>query len=350
MTGAGVAEGERTGAGGRHAVIPRTVIIVGLVSAAALTVLASLAVGTREIPLDSVIRVLLGGASATNDARIITELRVPRTVLGLVAGAALAAAGVLMQGVTRNPLADPGLLGVNAGASLGVVVGLSVFGASRATGLVLFAIVGAAIATAVVYLVAGGRGFRPGPVTLTLAGAAFAAVATSLVAVVLLSSEATFNQYRFWSVGSLSGRSLDDLAGIAPLLVIGLVGAAVLAPALNTLALGDDLARGLGQKVGVVRLLAATTIVFLCGAATSLVGPIVFLGLVVPHVSRAIAGADYRWITAYSLLLGPIVLVLADVIGRVVSQPAELEAGIVVAFIGAPVMIAFVTRRRSVSL
>jgi len=322
-----------------------------VVSTAGLVVIIflSLVLGTREISVDTVVRALFVPSDTSTDLTVVRDLRVPRTIIGLVAGAALALAGTIMQGLTRNPLADPGLLGVNSGASLFVVLGITFFGASSATGYVWFAFAGAAAATVVVYLVASGRN-GPNPVALTLAGSAVTAAITSVITLVLLTDLDTLNQYRFWAVGSLVGRDLDALAGLAPFLVIGVILALALGRTLNVLALGNDVAVGLGHSVVRSRIVAAVAIVILCGAATSLAGPIVFVGLVVPHIVRRITGPDYRWILAYSVVFGAALLVTADIIGRLIVQPAELEAGLVVAFVGAPVMIALVRRARSAAL
>lgn len=306
----------------------------------------SLAFGTRQIELSVVVDAILSPDLSNNDHAVVRDLRVPRTVIGLLAGAALAVAGGIMQGLTRNPLADPGLLGVNAGASLFVVLGITFLGITAASGYVWFAFAGAAAATVLVYAVGAGRGGSPTPVTLTLAGAAVTAVITSVITLVLLQNLDTLNQYRFWSVGSLVGRELSSVAVVVPFLVVGFVLSIVVARMLNVLALGEDVARGLGQNVMLARVLAAVAIVLLCGGATSISGPIVFVGLVVPHIVRRFTGPDYRWILAYSFLLGAILLVLADVVGRLIVQPTELEAGIVVAFLGAPVMIALVRRSK----
>lgn len=326
--------------------------IVVLVAGVACVVIAaalSLAVGARQIDVGAVLDALFVTRAGDNDAMVVRELRVPRTVLGLVAGAALGLAGALMQGLARNPLADPGLLGVNAGASLFVVLGISVFGVTTASGQVWFAFAGAAAATIVVYVVdSGARG--PSPLSLTLAGTAVSAALTSVITLVLLGDLETLNQYRFWSVGSLVGRDLSALAGVAPFLAVGMLLSVALGRSLNALALGEDVARGLGAHLGRVRVLAAVAIVLLCGGATALVGPIVFVGLVAPHLARRVVGSDYRLILLVSALVGAVLLTSADVIGRIIVPPAELEAGLVVALIGAPVMIALVRGRRAGAL
>jgi iron complex transport system permease protein len=330
----------------RHAT--KALGLAALLAVVLLSVGTSLFLGSRAIDLSSVFGAVLGQGGDAVEGMVVLDLRVPRTVLGLVAGAALGLAGTLMQGLTRNPLADPGLLGVNSGASLAVVVAISVFGVGSPSGYVWFAFGGAALAAVLVYLVASGR-TGPSPLSLTLAGAATTAVLTSLITLILLRDLDTLGQYRFWSVGSLVGRDLGTAATLSPFLIVGAVTAVLLGRSLNSLALGDDLARGLGQRVGIVRIVAGIAIILLCGSATSLAGPLVFVGLVVPHIARRLVGSDYRWILLYSIPLGAILLVLADTVGRFIAAPAELEAGIVVAVIGAPVLIALVRRDRAVT-
>lgn len=324
---------------------------LGLIALCVLVLVAvvlSLLLGSRSIDLSSVVDAVLGRGGDAVEGMVVLDLRVPRTVLGLAAGAALGLAGTLMQGLTRNPLADPGLLGVNSGASLAVVVAIAVFGVTTPSGYVWFAFVGAALAAVLVYIVASGR-TGPSPLSLTLAGAATTAVLTSLITLVLLRDLDTLSQYRFWSVGSLVGRDLGTAATLAPFLAVGAAAALLLGRSLNSLALGDDLARGLGQRVGIVRIVAGVAIILLCGSATSLAGPLVFVGLVVPHIARRFVGSDYRWILVYSIPLGAALLVLADTVGRLIAPPSELEAGIVVAILGAPVLIALVLRDRAVT-
>jgi len=325
-------------------------VLVVLVIVLGGVVLLSLAVGARGIAPGAVLDAILSPVLSNNDHMVVRDLRVPRTVIGLLAGAALGLAGAIMQGVTRNPLADPGLLGVNAGASLAVVVGISFFGATQPGGFVWFAFAGAAAATAVVYAIgSSGRGGAT-PIKLALSGAALTAALTSVITLILVTDLDTLNLYRFWAVGSLVGRDLGTAAVVLPFLLVGAVLALLSGPGLNLLALGDDLARGLGQSVLRARIASALAIVLLCGSATALAGPLVFVGLVVPHLARRFSGSDYRWILAYSLLLGPVLLIAADVLGRLIALPGEIEAGLVVAFLGAPVLIAFARRSTVTSL
>jgi len=319
----------------------RVLAVVVSVAVLALVVGASLALGVRQIDLGVVWQSLVAPVDGDADHRVVLELRVPRTVVGLLAGAALGLAGTLIQGVTRNPIADPGLLGVNSGASLAVVVAIAAFGVVDPLGYIWFAFAGAAAAATIVFAIGHGQ-----PVRLALVGAALTSLLTPLITVVLLRDADTFNQYRFWAVGSLTGRGLDTVQVLWPFLLVGGVLAVLLAHRMNLLALGDDVARGLGQRVGTTRALSGIAIVLLCGTATALVGPIALVGLVVPHAARRLVGSDYRWIIGISLVLGPALLLAADVIGRLVVSPGELEAGVVAAFIGAPVLIAVARGRR----
>lgn len=324
----------------------------GLPIAAALlllVLLASVAVGAKDVAPGDVLRALLHD-DGSEQAAIVRELRVPRTLVGLAVGISLGLAGALMQAITRNPLADPGLLGVNAGASAAIVIAIAAFGVSGTGAYVWFAFAGAAAASVVVYAL-GSRG-RGGatPVRLALAGTAVLAALTALVEGVTLMDPLAFDDFRFWSVGSLSGRGFEALGPVAPFLLAGVLLALALARPLNALALGDDAGRALGAHVGRTRALTAVAIVLLCGGATAVAGPIAFVGLTIPHVARAIAGPDLRWVLPYSLLLGAILLLSADVVGRLVVRPGELQVGIVTALLGAPVFIALVRRRRIAQL
>jgi iron complex transport system permease protein len=321
------------------------VVLLGSAIALALVVAASLALGVRTIDPGEVWQALVSPDLADPDQAVVVQLRVPRTLIGLAAGIALGLAGTLIQGVTRNPIADPGLLGVNSGASLAVVLCISLLGITSPLGFIWFAFAGAAAAALVVFAIGGAR-----PVRLALVGAALTALLTPLIALVLLRDTEAFNQYRFWAVGSLTGRDLSTVATLWPFLAVGVVLAAALAHRLNLLALGDDVAAALGQRVGVTRAVAGVALVLLSGTAVALAGPIALVGLVVPHAARRLVGSDYRWITALAVALGPIMLLSADVIGRLVVPNSELEAGVVAAFLGAPVLIAIARSRRVAGL
>jgi iron complex transport system permease protein len=328
----------------------RALGLVLAVAALAVVVMLSIAIGSKSIPLHTVFDAVTHFDRTNGDHLIVRTLRVPRTMTGLLVGVALGLAGAVMQGVARNPLADPGILGVNAGAALFVVVGIFSFGVTSLMGYVWFAFAGAAIASVVVYLLGStGRGGAT-PVKLALAGAAVTALLASITTAVLLIDVATLDQFRFWAVGSLAGRDADVVRQVAPFIVAGGVCALLSSRLLNALAMGDDVARSLGQRVGLARLFAALSIVLLCGAATAAAGPIAFVGLTVPHAARAITGPDYRWVLPYSMVLAPLLLLAADVLGRVVVRPGELQVGIVTALLGAPCFIALVRRRRLAAL
>ncbi|RFU20185.1 iron ABC transporter permease [Geodermatophilus marinus] len=323
----------------------------GLLALAVLVVAVcalSIAVGTRTIGLGTVWQSLVDPVAGSEEAVIVRELRLPRTVLGLLVGTALGAAGALTQGHTRNPLGDPGLLGVTAGASLGVVLAIWLFGIASPSGYVWFAFAGALAGTVLVFLLGSvGRG-GAGPVTLALAGAALSALLFALVRAILISDSQSLDSFRFWVVGSLAGRGADVAWQVAPFIVLGLVLALANAPALDLLGLGEDVARGLGQRVWLARTVGLVAVTLLCGAATAACGPIAFVGLVVPHVVRAFTGPSHRWLVPCSALTGAVFLLLADVLGRVVVRPGELQVGIVLALVGAPFFIALIRRRRLV--
>lgn len=338
---------------GRRALVrSRSVRALGLVAAVValgLVAITSVAVGAKAIPVGVVIDALFD-FDGSNDHLVVRELRVPRTLIGLGVGAALGLAGAVMQGVTRNPLADPGILGVNAGASFAVVLAIHVFGIATLSGYVWFAFLGAGAVSVLVYVL-GSLG-RDGatPVKLALAGAATAAMLWSLIRGVLLLDVTTLDQFRFWVVGSIAGRGKDIALQVAPFLLVGGVLAMASARSLNSMSLGDDVARSLGLRVGLARVVAALSVVLLCGAATAAAGPIGFVGLTVPHVARSICGPDHRWLLPYSAVLAPILLLGADIIGRVVVRPGELQVGIVTALVGAPFFVALVRRRKLAQL
>ncbi len=320
------------------------VLAVALLAAAML----GLMIGSRAIGPEAVLSALFdpdGGEIST----IVHGLRLPRTVLCVAVGAALGVGGALMQGHTRNPLADPGLLGVTAGASFAVVLGIFVFGVTSLSGYAWFSLAGAGLAAAAVFAI-GSAGGRPDPVSLVLAGTAVSALLLSLTQAIVLRDLDTLDDFRFWNVGSAAGRDFDVVAQVAPFIVVGLLLAAVSAPGLNLLQLGDDVATSLGMNPTRHKVLGITTVMLLTGAATAACGPIAFVGLVVPHVARFFAGVDYRWILPYAGFVGALLMILADVLGRVVVRPGELQVGIVMALVGGPVFVYLVRRTRLVSL
>ncbi|MDC7122452.1 iron ABC transporter permease [Cellulomonas fimi] len=321
------------------------VLTAGLVGALALLALAvglSLAVGAKSVPLGDVWSALLHPDDSYTSS--VVASRVDRTQLGVLVGASLAVAGVVIQGLTRNPLGDPGLLGVNAGASASVVLGILVLGPVAGQS-VWTAIPGALVAAVAVYLIGSG-GRRATPVRLVLAGAAVSAVLVALVEAVSLTQPLVFDSYRVWVVGSLAGRPPGLAGQVLPFVVVGLVLCALLARPLNALALGDESATSLGLHAGRTRLLGGAAATLLCAAAVAAVGPIAFVGLAVPHVVRSFTGSDHRWLLPYCALLGPVLLLVSDVVGRVVARPGELMVGAVTAFVGAPFLVAAVRRGR----
>ncbi|CAM3888671.1 iron ABC transporter permease [Nocardioides marinus] len=305
---------------------------------------ASVALGVRSVGLDEVVSGVLGSTDTIGEAAVAK--RVPRTVLAMLVGAALAVSGAVMQGVTRNPLADPGILGVTAGAALFVVVGIAFLGLADPTSYIWVAIAGAALAAAFVYAVGSlGRG-GPTPLKLALAGAACSAAFTSLISAILLPRLDVMDTFRFWQIGGVGGAQTEKTLQVLPFLAVGALLSLATARGLNSLALGDDLARGLGEHVGRTRLLAAVGAVTLAGAATAVAGPIGFVGLAVPHLCRLLVGVDHRWLLPFSAVLGAALLTAADVVGRLVARPAEVDVGIVTAMLGAPVFIAIVRRQK----
>ncbi|PZU40024.1 MAG: iron ABC transporter permease [Microbacterium sp.] len=305
---------------------------------------ASIAFGVRDVSIAEILAALAGDADGIGQAAV--TLRMPRTVLAMLVGAALALSGAAMQAVTRNPLADPGILGVSSGAALAVVIGIAFFGLSSPYAYIGVATLGAAGAAAFVYAVGSmGRGGAT-PLKLALAGAASSAAFTSLVSAILLPRVDILETFRFWQIGGVGGASWDRILIVAPFLALGALICVASARGMNSLALGDDMAAGLGVRVGTTRLIAAVGAVILAGAATAIAGPIGFVGLVVPHLCRMLVGSDHRWLLPFSAVTGAALLTLADIVGRIITRPEEIDVGIVTAFIGAPVFIWIVRRQR----
>ena len=317
-------------------------------AALAAAVLLSITVGAKPIPLPEVWAALTA-PDGTYDHEVIRTLRLPRTIIGVFVGAALGMAGALMQALTRNPLAEPGILGVTSGAAAAVVIAVFLFGATG-TGLVWPAFLGAAIAAVAVYAL-GSRGRSSAtPVRLALAGTALADVLQGLIYGVVVLNDFVFDRIRFWQVGSLTGRDLELFWQVAPFLVLGILLTLSLGPSLNAIALGDDLAATLGARIPLIRATTALAVILLCGAATAAAGPIWFVGLIIPHAARLITGPDQRWLLPYAAILGALLLTAADTIGRVILPGSELEVGIITAFVGAPLFIALVRSRKMAQL
>jgi iron complex transport system permease protein len=323
--------------------------VLGLLALAlAVVALLSLALGSRSIPLGTVVDVLFHD-DGSEAATIVHALRIPRTVLAISVGVALGVAGALMQGHTRNPLADPGLLGVEAGASCAVVIAIYSLGIEDLAGYAWFALAGAGVAATAVFAIGTTRR-GPDPVSLVLAGAAVSALLLAVTQAIVVRDAETLDAYRFWVVGSASGRSLDVFWQVLPFLLVGLLLAAMSTPGLNLLQLGDDVAASLGLSPWRQKALGIAAVMLLAGAATAACGPIGFVGLVVPHVARRLGGVDYRWLVPYSGLVGGLLVTGTDIIGRLVVTPAELQVGIVMALIGGPAFVFLVRRTRMVRI
>ncbi|WP_206795991.1 iron ABC transporter permease [Amycolatopsis sp. MtRt-6] len=323
--------------------VSKATVLAALVAALALVCVASVAIGAHAIPLGVVWDALTRPTGAP-DHLIVRSLRIPRTLLGVLIGLALGAAGALMQGHTRNPLADPGLLGVTQGAAFAVVFAVVVLGVHGLPAFIWFGFAGALLASVVVFLLGavGGRGATP--VTLALAGAAVSALLNGVISAIVLGDERGMETYRFWRVGSIAGRDYAVAGQITPFLVAGLLLAALNTPGLNTLSLGEDVAVTLGQNVRRTRILGIVAITVLTGSAVAACGPIAFLGLIVPHLARALSGPDYRWLVPFSALLGALLLLAADLLGRVLASDS-FEVGIMLALLGAPTFIQLVRRK-----
>jgi len=324
-------------------------VYAGSIIALSLCAFASLAWGSKNINFSQVIKSLLDSNDMSFSALVVRE-RLSRTVFSIIAGASLGVSGALMQSITRNPIADPGILGVNTGASLFVVIGIAFFGIDTANQFIWFALTGSALTAVFVYMIASAGNGGMTPIKLALSGSAASAVLTSLVSVIMLPRSNAMDAFRFWQVGSVSGATWESVLLILPFIAAGLAISMLSAPALNALALGDEAATGLGVKVGITRLACAAAGVMLTGAITAIAGPIGFIGLMVPHSIRLIIGSDYKSIIPLSALLGASLLVISDVIGRVIGSPGEIQVGIITAFLGAPILIIIARKAKVRSL
>ncbi|WP_266379713.1 iron chelate uptake ABC transporter family permease subunit [Streptomyces canus] len=327
----------------------RAIRVLGLLVSVVILVLvatASIAVGAKGLSVEQVWHGLFQDTGTYGD--VVVADRLSRTVLGLLAGAALGLSGAVLQALTRNPLADPGLLGINAGASAAVVTAITFFGVTSLSGYVWFAFLGAAAVGALVWFLGGSRGATP--VRLALAGTAISAALYGYLQAVMITDDQALNKMRFWTVGSLSSANNSTILQVLPFLAAGSLLALALARPLNAMEMGDDTAKALGANLNRTRALAMLSATVLCGAATAACGPIVFVGLMVPHIVRSFTGPDLRWILPYATILSPVLLLGSDVVGRLVARPAELQVGIVTALIGGPVFIFLVRRRRTAQL
>ncbi|MEA2178933.1 MAG: iron-siderophore transport system permease protein [Solirubrobacteraceae bacterium] len=315
-----------------------------------LAVAASLAIGSNMLPPATVVDALTGQPVSAQEHAIVMELRGPRTIIGVLAGMAFGLSGALLQGLTRNPLADPSILGISTGASFAAAVAVYAFGVTTIYASIWFAFAGAALGGGLAYAVGGVGRDGASPLKLALAGAAVTALFSSLISFILTVDLRTLDVMRFWLVGSLAGRGGGVAAQVWPFVAVGVAAALACGRLLNAMALGEDVARSQGLRLGQARAFVGVTAVLLAGAATAAAGPIVFVGLTVPHIARAIVGPDYRWILLYCLALSPTLLLAADVLGRVVGSPGEIQVGVVTAVVGAPLFVVLVRRRRLAEL
>lgn len=306
--------------------------------------LTSVFIGSRDIPFDVTIQSLVSFDQHNTQHLLVHYLRVPRTLLALVVGAALAGAGVIMQAMTRNPLADPGILGVNAGAMVMVVVGIAWLGLSDIVHYLWLGLLGAALSAAAVYLLAG-MGDKPNPVRVVLAGSAITVVLLSLTHLITINShQEVFNQFRHWAVGSLQGRGYDVLLPVSILVAIGLMAAVMLAGALDTVVLGSEMGKALGANPIWIWFAASGVVTLLAGSATAAAGPISFLGLTAPHLARFVMGAEHRRLLPFAMLLGATLMLGADIAGRIIGYPGEISVGIMIALLGGPCFVVLVRR------
>ncbi|QHB33952.1 Fe(3+)-siderophore ABC transporter permease [Yersinia canariae] len=312
-----------------------------------LVMAASLMFGAKAIPFSVVWHSLLG-EYGNADSILILESRLPRTLIGVLAGAALGLSGAVIQALTRNPLADPGILGVNAGASFAVVIGITVFGVHAIHGYMLSAFIGAMVTTLVVYWVGTLGAGRVNPLRLTLSGVAIGAVLMGISSGISLTHPQVYDSVRFWQAGSLDIRNMSVVVAVAPAILLGCVIALLLARPLNAMHMGEDLAAAIGARIAQTQFWAVVTVTLLCGAATAAVGPIAFVGLMVPHIARWIVGPNQCWILPFTMVMTPILLLVSDIVGRFLV-PGELRVSIVTAFIGAPLLIWLVRRNKRMS-
>lgn len=324
----------------------RGLIFASILAMLAVLALAALVIGTRYVPISDAIDAFLHYDPDNPDHIVIRLMRLPRLIAGVLVGAALAAGGALIQDMTRNPLADPGLLGVNAGASFGVVLAIWGLQMSDPGHFIWPALIGAGVAGFVVYSIGSAGSGSATPLRAILAGAALSALLFSLIKALLLVSRQSLDVYRFWIVGSLDGIGFDDITPLLPFFAVGFVAALAGARALDAILLGDDVARSLGVNLKLTRVWNTMTITCLCGAAVALAGPIGFVGLVVPHIARALFGVNSVGVVFFGALLGACLVLASDIVGRLVFAHDDLQVGVVIAFVGAPVLIWLIRRTR----
>ncbi len=319
-------------------------LVLGLAGIVLITIL-SLRIGSLPVSNEVAWNALFNFDPDSYEQTVVRSLRVPRTAVGLAIGASLAVAGAVMQGVTRNPLADPFILGVSSGASFAIVTAIYYFQLSLASQYVWFAFAGAMAASGLVFLIGSAGRDGPTPVKLALAGVVVSAALSAWTSALLLLDEETFDVVRFWLAGSVINRDMTTFFTMLPFLLGASIACILLGHQLNVLSLGDETAQALGMRTGRTRLICSLLVVLITGAAVSIAGPIGFVGLAIPHMVRSFVGADYRWILPASFIYGAIFLVAADIVGRVIARPSELEVGIITALVGAPFMVALARRR-----
>ena len=312
-------------------------------------IVGSLALGARTVGLSTVWDAVRGVDTESFGALVVLE-RIPRTIFSLIAGAALAVSGILMQSVTRNPIADPSILGINTGAALAVVIGVAFFHVSSYEQYIALALVGSVLTSVLVYFVSSLGPGGMSPIKLALAGVVITALLSSLVSLIMLPSTEVMREYRFWQVGSVGGAGWTQIGSMLPLIVLGFLMALAIAPSLNALALGDDVATGLGVNVGLTRAVSSAAAILLCATVTALAGPIGFVGLMAPHMIRMLFGNNIRFLIPVSALTGAVLLTVSDIIGRLIARPGEVEVGVVTALIGAPIFILITMKAKVRSL
>ncbi|MGO1545045.1 MAG: FecCD family ABC transporter permease [Gulosibacter sp.] len=328
-----------------RAKVPKAILVLGtLVVLVVVSILVSVAFGARPVTFAEIYVGLFG--DATSIGELAVQERVPRTVFALIAGAALSVSGVLMQAITRNPIADPGVLGINTGASLLVVIGIVYFGITTIDQYIWLALLGGALTAVFVYVIGSVGPGGTTPIKLALAGVATAAALTSVITAIVLPRQDAMDTYRFWQIGSAGRGEWEAMLTVAPFLVVGVIITVLSIGALNALALGDETATGLGVNVGFTRISVAIAGVLLCTSVTAVAGPIGFVGLMVPHVVRMLIGPDQRWLIPLSALGGAVLLTFADTLGRVIGRPSEINVSIITAILGAPILILIARRAK----
>ncbi len=313
-------------------------ILLAIIILLVLCVFSSLLFGSKNIDLLTVLNTLKNIHNDSFDAIVVKE-RIPRTIFSLLAGASLGISGTLMQSITRNPIADPSILGINMGASLFVVLGIAFLGITTYKEYIVLALIGGLITAIAVYFIASIGNGGISPMKLALSGVIISSILSSLINMVMLPRSDVMSSFRFWQVGSVSGVNWQSILSMLPFIIIGIILSIAVAPSLNALALGDEVAIGLGVKVGLTRIISTISAILLCSTVTALAGPIGFIGLMAPHIIRMLFGNNIKFIIPMSAFIGGIILTFSDVIGRLIGSPSELEVGIVTSFIGAPIFI-----------